>query len=68
MLGFIRSVLGRWIPSLRKSERLDDIYNYVLIDGLYATSGQPGESQFELIRDSGYEKVINLAPACWRTH
>lgn len=60
--GFFRSVLSRWIPSLARSERLEDIYNYLPIEGVYATSGQPSESQFQLIRDAGYEVVINLAP------
>ena len=62
LLGFVRSVLARWFPSLTGNERLDDIYNYLGIEGLYATSGQPSESQFQLIRDAGYEVVINLAP------
>ena len=29
---------------------------------MYATSGQPSESQFQQISDAGYEVVINLAP------
>ena len=62
LFGFVRSVLGRWFPSLSRNERLDDIYNYLGIEGLYATSGQPSESQFQLIHDAGYEVVINLAP------
>ena len=62
LFGFVRSVLARWFPSLSSNERLDDIYNYLAIEGVYATSGQPSESQFQLIRDAGYEVVINLAP------
>ena len=62
LLGFVRAVLSRWFPSLSRNERLDDIYNYLGIEGVYATSGQPSESQFQLIRDAGYEVVINLAP------
>ena len=62
LFGFVRSVLARWFPSLSNNERLDDIYNYLGIEGVYATSGQPSESQFQLIRDAGYEVVINLAP------
>jgi len=42
--------------------QLLDIYNYLDIDGLYATSGQPSEAQFQLIRNAGYQTVINLAP------
>ncbi len=63
MAGFFRAVLGRWLPFLAKSQQLTDIYNYLPIDGLFATSGQPSEAQFELIKDAGYETVINLAPS-----
>lgn len=62
IVGFIQSVLSRWIPALAKHERLEDIYNYLPIDGLYATSGQPSEAQFELVKDAGFTSVINLAP------
>lgn len=41
---------------------MSDVYNYLDIDGLFATSGQPSETQFKLIHDTGYETVINLAP------
>ena len=63
LFGFIRAVLGRWFPSLSRNDRLDDIYNYVGIEGLYATSGQPSESQFQLIRDAGYDVVMGTAPS-----
>lgn len=62
MLGFIRSFLGRWLTFLSRNESLDDIYNYLAIEGLFATSGQPSEAQFQLIHDAGYDVVINLAP------
>ncbi len=61
VLGFCRSVIARWLPQ-RERQSLDDIYNYLAIDGLYATSGQPSGLQLELIRDQGVETVINLAP------
>ena len=60
--GFFRAFLGRRLPFLARHERLTDIYNYLPIENLYATSGQPSEAQFQLIRDAGYETVINLAP------
>ena len=62
MIGFVRSVLGRWIPALAPHDRVEDIYNYLDIEGLYATSGQPSEAQLRLIGDEGYEVVVNLAP------
>ncbi len=62
IVGFFRSVLGRWIPFLSRNEQLSDIYNYLDIENLYATSGQPSATQFQLIKDAGYETVKNLAP------
>ncbi|MEM6999355.1 MAG: protein tyrosine phosphatase family protein [Pseudomonadota bacterium] len=62
ILGFCRSVLGRWIQSLAPDTRIEDIYNFLDIPGLYATSGQPSATQLPLIKDAGYELVINLAP------
>ena len=62
MVGFVRSVLEQRTPFARPSTELEGIYNYRNIEGLYATSGQPSEAQFRLIRDAGYEAVINLAP------
>ena len=60
--GFLKEAVYRWTPFKRKTESLENIYNYLDIEGLYATSGQPGEEQFSLIRDAGYQVVINLAP------
>jgi len=62
ILGFLQSVLTRWFPSFAKSDDLEDIYNYLSIDGLYATSGQPSEQQLRLIHNAGYDLVVNLAP------
>lgn len=62
ILGFIRAFLGRRLPFLDDGEGIDDIYNYLQIENLFATSGQPSEAQFRLIGDAGYETVINLAP------
>jgi uncharacterized protein (TIGR01244 family) len=39
-----------------------DIYNFIQIDDLVATAGQPSEEQFRQARDAGYDVVINLAP------
>ena len=44
------------------SDSLEDIYNYLPVSEVLGTSGQPTEKQFTLIRDAGYETVINLAP------
>lgn len=62
ILGFIRAFLCRRLPFFDQGERINDIYNYLPIENLFATSGQPSEAQFQLIKDAGYETVINLAP------
>ncbi len=62
IFGFIRATVSRRLPFLSRNEKLKDIHNYLNIENLYATSGQPSESQFQLIRDAGYQVVINLAP------
>ena len=61
-LGFVRSVVERHSPFAKARHSIEQIYNYLNIDKLYATSGQPDEDQFGLIRDAGYEVVVNLAP------
>jgi protein tyrosine phosphatase (PTP) superfamily phosphohydrolase (DUF442 family) len=40
---------------------LEDIYNYLQISDSIATAGQPTEAQFPMIKDSGYQVVVNLA-------
>ncbi len=40
---------------------MKDILNYIKINELISTSGQPKAEQFELIKNEGFEVVINLA-------
>lgn len=42
---------------------LDSIRAFVRISDRVGTSGQPTEEQITVIKDGGYEMVINLAPA-----
>ena len=42
-------------------QHLGDIYNFRTINERLGTAGQPTEAQFQLIRDAGFEGVINLA-------
>jgi uncharacterized protein (TIGR01244 family) len=39
-----------------------DIHNFIAIDDLVATAGQPTAEQFRAAGAAGYEVVINLAP------
>lgn len=43
------------------SENLNAIYNFLQLSDSIATAGQPTKEQFTLIRDAGYQLVINLA-------
>ena len=52
------------MPGENGPASLDKIYNYVPIEGLFPTSGQPDADELQLICDSGYEAVLNLAPKC----
>lgn len=44
-----------------KAAPLAEIYNYRAIDEKLGTAGQPAEQEFKLIRQAGFETVINLA-------
>lgn len=61
-LGFLKSFIGKYLSINFKAATLDDIFNYHVIDGQISTSGQPTEEQFKLIKQSGFDYVINLAP------
>ena len=39
-----------------------NIFNFIQLDDRVATSGQPTEAQFGLVKEAGYTTVINLAP------
>ena len=43
------------------SNNIENIHNFLQISNLIATSGQPTEKQFFVIKYSGYQVVINLA-------
>lgn len=43
------------------SNQIENIYNFLQISNLIATSGQPTEKQFSAIKNSGYRVIINLA-------
>jgi protein tyrosine phosphatase (PTP) superfamily phosphohydrolase (DUF442 family) len=40
---------------------LGDIYQFRLVGAKLGTAGQPTETQFQLIRESGFDAVVNLA-------
>lgn len=61
-IGFCKAFIQRRTASGQPSSVLADIYNYLDIPTLFATSGQPSEAQFQLMQQAGYDTVINLAP------
>lgn len=65
-LGYLRSLSEKYSGISFKRKSLNSIYNYHRIlgdDWALHTSGQPTESQFEVIKSLGIKTVINLAPA-----
>ncbi|HEY9707774.1 MAG TPA: protein tyrosine phosphatase family protein [Oculatellaceae cyanobacterium] len=40
---------------------IEHIYNYLKLSDSLATAGQPTEAQLSLIKESGYQVVVNLA-------
>lgn len=43
------------------AQTLDDIVNYREYSATFSSAGQPTEAEFELVRDSGFERVIYIA-------
>src|SRR4051794_14212759 len=41
---------------------IEKILNFIQIDDLTASGGQPSETEFQDARNAGYDLVINLAP------
>ena len=40
---------------------IEEIYNYLKLSDSVATAGQPTKAQFSVIKESGYQVVVNLA-------
>lgn len=60
--GYLLSLVRKYSPLSAQAATLEDIYNYLPISDKLSTSGQPSEEQFELIKQAGFDFVINLAP------
>ena len=59
---FFNSLVRRKFGLSSGCKRLNQIFNYLKIDYNFSASGQPSESDFELISQAGFQRVINLAP------
>ena len=62
VLGYMGTRVRQRLGVEGKLESLSDIFNFIQLDDRVATSGQPTESQFGLVKEAGYTTVINLAP------
>lgn len=67
-LSLIGLLFGAFIPTLHAQDadldaQLEDIQAYVRISDHLSTSGQIAYDQIELLKQAGFEVVVNLAPA-----
>jgi protein tyrosine phosphatase (PTP) superfamily phosphohydrolase (DUF442 family) len=44
-----------------EEQNIENIRDYLLLSDHICTSGQPAEQQFQFIKNSGYDVIINLA-------
>ncbi|VEP14405.1 conserved hypothetical protein [Hyella patelloides LEGE 07179] len=58
---FFRLTVSRYLGINLMGEKIENIFNYLWLNNKIATGGQPTEKQLVLIKDAGYEIVINLA-------
>ncbi len=63
IVGFVKSWVSRRVPIGSQNHSLTGIYNYVPIEDLFPTSGQPSEAELAEIGKAGFSTVINLAPS-----
>jgi protein tyrosine phosphatase (PTP) superfamily phosphohydrolase (DUF442 family) len=61
IFGFLKLSLNNVLSINLMGNKLEDIYNFLPLSNSIATSGQPTETQFSAISDSGYQVVVNLA-------
>ena len=67
VFGFLATLVTRYTPIDLSRKSLEGIFNYLPISDSIITAGQPTERQFELVKEAGFLKVINLAPHNART-
>lgn len=61
-LGFMGTLLERWLPQRFRASHLHDIFNYLPVHDRLITSGQPTETQLAAAQAAGFVRVVNLAP------
>ena len=61
IVDFFKLTITRYTGFNLMGEKIENIFNYLWLDEKIATGGQPTEKQLELVKDAGYQTVINLA-------
>ncbi len=62
LIGSVRLLLSRHTGLNLLGERLENTFNFLQLSDRIATAGQPTENQLLLVKQAGYQVVINLAP------
>ena len=61
IFNFLKLSINRYLGINTMGDKLENIFNYLKLSEAIATGGQPTENQLSLIKNSGYQVVINLA-------
>ena len=61
IVDFFKLTITRYTGINLMGEKIENIFNYLSRNEKIATGGQPTEKQLELVKDAGYQTVINLA-------
>ena len=61
IVSFLRLFISRYMNIDLMGDRQEKIFNYLAISDRIATGGQPTEKQLSLLKNNGYQVVINLA-------
>ncbi len=61
-LGYLVTRFAKHVPLDFTGEDVEDVYNYLKINDLITTSGQPSVKQLSSISKRGFSTVINLLP------
>ena len=61
IINFFWLTINRYLGINLMGNRIENIFNYLWLNDKIATGGQPTEQQLALIKDEGYQVVINLA-------
>ena len=61
IFNFLKLTINRYLGINTMGDKLENIFNYLKLSELIATGGQPTENQLSLVKNSGYQVVINLA-------